>query len=495
MKLAGIFKGKIEELNVEVRVYKKTVILDLETPAGIFERLKPISYCLLESADARTRFGQNSFICGYPLITLSYHDGVHTFSADNRRIEIRNSDPLSILNELTNIQSEERPEFKGLFAGFVGYLSYDAYRYYEPRSTIISYKTEHPEAFFIFPSFVISYSHLTHISEIFVSELFMDGEKIGHQSAGELFKLIEGKIVSAAGPLPEYSQSIFTESFSRARSTFTEEGFKKAVRKAKEYIYSGDAYQIVISQRIDYPVTISPFKLYRYLRINNPSPYMFYYPAGSVVLVGASPEPLIKVTGRTALTRPIAGTRKRGIDDHEDMLLSEELLNDRKELAEHTMLVDLGRNDLGRIGKKGSVEVVRKFEVEKYSHVMHIVSEVKCTIDEKYSSIDALKAVFPAGTVSGAPKIRAAQIISELEPVNREIYAGAFGYVSLTSDLDFCIVIRTAFITEKFITVQAGAGIVRDSDPQAEYEETLNKAKGILEILDRGLTNNAAVYR
>jgi len=275
-----------------------------------------------------------------------------------------------------------------------------------------------------------------------------------------------------------------------AVSNFGEEAFKQAVLKAKEYITEGDIMQVVLSQRMTKPFAASPLALYRTLRSLNPSPYMFYFDFEDYYVVGASPEILVRLEGDVVTVRPIAGTRKRGATPEEDAALAAELLADEKERAEHTQLLDLGRNDCGRVAQIGSVKLTENMIVERYSHVMHIVSNVDGKLQAGLDALDVLRATFPAGTVSGAPKIRAMEIIDELEPVKRGIYAGAVGYLGFNGDMDLAIAIRTAVLKDKQLHVQAGAGIVADSDPQSEWEETRNKARAVLraaELAEQGL--------
>jgi anthranilate synthase component 1 len=266
-------------------------------------------------------------------------------------------------------------------------------------------------------------------------------------------------------------------------SNFTRAGFEAAVARAREYITAGDAFQIVLSQRFRREVSVDPFRVYRALRSLNPSPYLFYLEWGETALFGSSPETMVRVEGRRVMVRPIAGTRRRGATPEEDAALETDLLHDEKELAEHRMLVDLGRNDVGRVARFGSVRVSRLEEIERYSHVMHIVSEVEGTLREGLSPVDAFTACFPAGTVSGAPKIRAMEIIDELEPSRRGTYAGAVGYLDFGGSLDTCIAIRTLLVHRGIATIQAGAGLVADSVPEREYLETIHKASALYDAI------------
>lgn len=491
MKEAGCYAGKLAGRTVELRIYLETVFHDSQTPVGIFESLGPEAGFLLESADPNSKFSRYSFIGGAPAVEAVFSSGKLEYRFPDGKLEKRSLDPLEPLLEIASFKGESEPGLEGFFGGMIGYLSYDGFSYFEPSSVVCHKPSEHPEAYFVLPDFIISYDHRSHLINIFLVEIALDKNKASTQELKSRLKEIK-KIILSSG----FSEiAAFPEAFGRATSNFTYEEFLNAVRRAKEYIFNGDAYQIVLSQRFSYPRIISPFQMYRYLRIINPSPYMFYFPARGLTLVGASPEPLLKVQNGLALTRPIAGTRKRGKTVKEDRLLEKELLSDEKELCEHTMLVDLARNDLYRVCELDSVSVERAFEIERYSHVMHIVSEVTGRLKSSCNAVEALRSVFPAGTVSGAPKIRAAQIISELEPAARGPYAGAFGYLNLKGDMDTCIVIRTAVFDRRSIHIQAGAGIVRDSVPEYEYSETINKAAGLLEVLEKGVSSYAGFNR
>ena len=280
-----------------------------------------------------------------------------------------------------------------------------------------------------------------------------------------------------------------------AQSNTTPEEYKAMVARAKEYIAAGDAFQIVLAQRFEAPFTLPPFSLYRALRRTNPSPFLYFLDFGDFAIAGSSPEILVRVRGEVVTIRPIAGTRPRGATPHEDKALEEELLADPKECAEHLMLLDLGRNDVGRVAKIGTVDVTDRFFVERYSHVMHIVSNVEGKLDEKYDALDALAAGFPAGTVSGAPKVRAMEIIDELEKEKRGLYAGCVGYFSAAGEMDTCIVLRTALVKDGKMYVQAGAGIVADSDPDSEQQECINKAKALFRAAEEARRFASAAKR
>jgi anthranilate synthase component 1 len=493
MKEVGVYRGKIAGRNVEVRIFSEPIFLDSHTPIGIFERLGKKAQFLLESADPYSKFSRYSFVGGSPSLQAIFASGRLEYKFFDRSLARASDDPLEPLVELAGFEGEGEAGIEGLFGGIVGYISYDAFRYFEPTSTLVERKPEYPEAYFVLPEFIISYDHRRHIANIYLAEVSLDGLKSGSGSPKRKIKEIKETIQKRRDGLTEILP--FPEAIGRTTSNFTYDEFIEAVRKAREYIFAGDAYQIVLSQRLSYPKILPAFQVYRYLRVVNPSPYMFYFPAKDLTLVGASPEPLLKVEKRVALTRPIAGTRKRGATAEEDVYLEKDLLSDEKELCEHTMLVDLARNDLYRVCEFKTVAVERSFEVERYSHVMHIVSEVTGRLRSDCTAVEALRSVFPAGTVSGAPKNRACQIISELEPTPRGPYAGAFGYLNFNGDLDTCIIIRTAVVDRRFIHIQAGAGIVKDSVPEKEYQETINKAMGLLEVLVKGVSTHASFNR
>lgn len=467
-------------------VYREELLLDRETPVSVFEKLSDLYPFILESADSKTRFGRNSFVAAAPLITYRFNGGEAVFRLpDGDLCCVSASDPLEPLNELVkSVEACGREEIKGLFAGFCGYVSYDAYTCFEPSALSDVKVHHHPLAYFVMPAVIVAFDHLTRITSLYITEL--------EQGRAKELRTLVLKLIDAEVSPHSKGFTLRPDGFGRVTSSFKKEEFTSAVNKAKEYIFSGDIYQVVISQKFKYPPIIKPFEFYRLLRISNPSPYMFYFSSPGATLVGASPEPLLKVEGGKVISRPIAGTRPRGRTDSEDKRLEAELLGDTKELAEHAMLVDLARNDIGRVSAPGTVSITELMTVERYSHVMHLVSEVQGELDAGMTALDALKASFPAGTVSGAPKIRAAQIIAELEPEPRGIYAGAFGYINLNGELDTCIIIRTAVFTPEGVEVQAGAGIVRDSVPEREYEETLHKAEGLLSVLSRGVKRSAA---
>jgi anthranilate synthase component 1 len=469
------------------------LIGDLETPiSAALKFADEENVFLLESAEAAERFGRYSFLGFDPKRTLSYRDGLYTVvDADGVR-EVPAKDPFRGLAEIVGQKSvAPLPNLPAFVGGAVGYFSYDAVRYVEklPAELTPPDELRVPEAFFAVTETLIVFDHLRHkvlvISPLNAANLRdVEGEGFAaaYRRAADDVRRVAERLAApnVRRALPGRDGAGFEIS-----SNFTRAAYEEAVEKAKEYIRAGDAFQIVPSQRFFAEIgDLDPFLLYRGLRTVNPSPYMTYLKLGDLTLVGASPEPLVRVEGRRVMTRPIAGTRRRGATPEEDTLLAEELLADAKERAEHVMLVDLGRNDLGRVAEIGTVQLESFMEVERYSHVMHIVSTVEGLLREQYTALDALAAAFPAGTVSGAPKVRAMEIIDELEPTRRGPYAGATGYYGIDGRLDTCITLRTALLKGSHAYFQAGGGVVADSVPSLEYEETRNKAGAIVRALE-----------
>jgi len=463
---------------------------DLETPiSAALKFAGEDNFFLLESAEAAERFGRYSFLGFDPKRTLSYENGVYTVvDADGVR-EVPARDPFRGLAEIVGKKSvAPLPNLPAFVGGAVGYFSYDAVRYLEKLPDAPPDDLNVPEAYFAVTDTLIVFDHLRH--KVLVISL-VDASNL-RDAEGEGFAAAYRR---AADDIRRVAERLAAPTLHRAlpsgegalevSSNFTRKHYEEAVEKAKEYIRAGDAFQVVPSQRFFAEVgDLDPFLLYRGLRTVNPSPYMTYLKLGDLALVGASPEPLVRVEGRRVMTRPVAGTRRRGATPEEDAALAEELLADEKERAEHVMLVDLGRNDLGRVGEIGSVELATFMEVERYSHVMHIVSTVEADLREDLTALDALAAAFPAGTVSGAPKVRAMEIIDELEPTRRGPYAGATGYYGVDGRLDTCITLRTALLKDGRAYFQAGGGVVADSVPKLEYEETRSKAGAIVRALE-----------
>ncbi len=464
---------------------------DLETPiSAALKFADEENVFLLESAEAAERFGRYSFLSFDPKRTLSYKGGLYTVvDADGVR-EVAAKDPFSGLAGLIGKKSvAPLPNLPAFVGGAVGYFSYDAVRYLEKLPDAPPDELQVPEAYFAVTDTLVVFDHLRHkvlvislVDTTSLRDVEGEGFAAAYRRAADDIRRVTERLAAPTvhRALPSGDGAGFEIS-----SNFTRAAYEEAVEKAKEYIRAGDAFQIVPSQRFFAEIgDLDPFLLYRGLRTVNPSPYMTYLKLGDLALVGASPEPLVRVEDRRVMTRPIAGTRRRGATPEEDALLAEELLADAKERAEHVMLVDLGRNDLGRVAKTGTVGLENFMQVERYSHVMHIASTVEGELREEYTALDALAAAFPAGTVSGAPKVRAMEIIDELEPTRRGPYAGATGYYGVDGRLDTCITLRTALLKGDRAYFQAGAGVVADSVPSLEYEETRNKAGAMVRALE-----------
>ena len=453
-------------------------------PTDVYAALRESSEhsFLLESAIVGEKIARYSFLGGNPEKIIRIKDGV--LSIDGKESSLKGN-PASGLRDFVeyyrtgyNVYKDGLPKF---FGGLLGYFAYDVGRYFEDVGLSTTDDLGHDDARFMLVEDLVVFDHWRD-EVLLISNLIIDNEseiaeKYG--SAVEKIKELE-EIVDSAVPL----ETTFNEKKVEMKSNFKKEEFMACVGQAKEYIYAGDVFQVVLSQRFESKINADPFNIYLALKEINPSPYMYFLEFGDMKIVGSSPEILVKVDGKKAVLRPIAGTRPRGRDAVEDEALSREMLNDPKERAEHVMLVDLGRNDLGRVSKFGSVEVDEFMAVEKYSHVQHIVSNVTGELKDGVDSFDVLGASFPAGTVSGAPKVRAMQIIEELEPAKRGAYAGAVGYFAFNMDMDFAITIRTIIIQDGKAYVQAGAGIVADSDPEREYQECVNKGKGMIKAIE-----------
>jgi len=462
----------------------REVLADLDTPLSTYLKLAnaPYSY-LFESVQGGEKWGRYSMI-GLPCNKVIKISGYEISQYENDKLITQQTvdDPLQWINDYQAsfkvYEDESLPRFTG---GLVGYFGYETIAYIEKRLAQSDKPDplETPDILLMVSEEVVVFDNLAgklfiivHVDlddAVDVDHALDKGENRLQQIANDLRKPLPEKINHA-------TQTVGEEDFV---SGFTEEGYKDAVRKAKQYIVDGDIMQVVLSQRLTIPFNAPPLDLYRALRSLNPSPYMYYLDLGDHHIVGSSPEILVRLEDDEVTVRPIAGTRPRGADEAADVALEKELLADPKELAEHLMLIDLGRNDAGRVSKTATVKLTDKMVVERYSHVMHIVSNVTGELKEGMSAIDVLRATFPAGTVSGAPKIRAMEIINEFEPVKRGIYSGAVGYLSWNGNMDTAIAIRTAVIKDKHLSIQAGAGIVYDSIPENEWAETMNKARAI----------------
>jgi anthranilate synthase component 1 len=456
----------------ELKIFKKKISGDIETPITLYKKyVNDDVGILLESRDSIK--GRYSFIGKNPFIVIESNELNITIKKDGKVIEKNGKVLDTIKEEIENIKIIEDKSLP-FCGGAVGVIGYDIIKQYEklPRTNPDSLNL--PESNMMFLTEFIMYDHYHQDISIIVLE-----EKNNEELAYKRIEEIENIIKTTTLPIDFYNiNKIKIEN--EAKSNTTKEEFINMVKKAKKYIFEGDIFQVVLSQRWTLETKEHPFNLYRKLRSLNPSPYLFYFNFGDYQVAGSSPEMLVEVRGNEVFNCPIAGTRRRGKDEKEDLLLAKELLNDEKEKAEHIMLVDLARNDMGRIAKIGSVEVTEFMQVHYYSHVMHIVSLVEGEKRDDKDSFSVLSSFLPAGTLSGAPKIRAMEIIEELEKEKRGIYGGAAGYFSYNSDMDTCIAIRTMIIKENKVYMQAGAGITSDSNPEMEYEETRNKVKALL---------------
>ncbi len=456
------------------------VLADLDTPLSVYLKLVdgPYGY-LFESVQGGEKWGRYSIIglpCHTQLRVNQKQISITTHGEVTETLET--DDPLTFIEDFQ--QRFKVPELPGLprfSGGLVGYFGYDTIGYIEPRL----YNDSKPDPLQT-PDILLMVSDEVVVFDNLAGRMFIivhaDPEQQNSYAKAQqrISELVE-RMRNAPPHLPEVQPREVKES--DFISGFTEEGFKNAVERIKEYIVEGDCMQVVLSQRLSIPFAAPPLDLYRALRGLNPSPYMYFLDLDDFQVVGSSPEILVRLEDNEVTVRPIAGTRRRGHTEEEDKQLEAELLADPKELAEHLMLIDLGRNDAGRVAKTGSVCLTDKMIVERYSHVMHIVSNVTGQLADKLSALDVLRATFPAGTVSGAPKIRAMEIIDELEPVKRGVYSGAVGYLSWNGNMDTAIAIRTAVIKEKQLHIQAGAGVVADSQPTLEWKETMNKGRAV----------------
>ncbi len=471
-----------------VPVYR-TYPADLETPVSVFMKLSQAGEAafLLESVEGGEQIGRYSFLGVNPATILTVKDRTVTeqHSGDTTITQLDDGiDALHIIkaamDRYTPVPLPKLPRFIG---GAVGYFAYDIVRSFERLPDTAIDELNLPDAAFMLADTLVMFDHVKH-QLLILSNAHNEGDPEAAYDAA--IQRIESIVARLRSPLPSTPEAI-PPTDDDLKSNMTRDEYVKGVLRAKEYIAAGDAFQIVFSQRFSRETTADPFSIYRALRMLNPSPYMFYLsypaddPADSIHLIGASPEMLVRydADSNVATVRPLAGTRKRGATHAEDEALAAELMADPKERAEHVMLVDLGRNDLGRVCDYGSVNVPEMMIIERYSHVMHIVSHVQGQLRRDMDAFSLIRATFPAGTLSGAPKIRAMEIIEELEGTRRGVYGGAVGYFSYGGGMDMCITIRTVLLRGKMLHLQAGAGLVADSDPDTEFEETLNKARAV----------------
>ncbi len=466
----------------------KELVADLLTPVSAFLKIAEHSdYAfLLESVEGGEHVGRYSFLGKDPFLILRGKNG--ETEIEKAGVTSKAEKPfVDTLRELMNsFQSPFVPGLPRFTGGAVGYLGYDTAAWFEPTTARAEANTsDRDDAGFMLFDTVLAFDHVQHRILLIANARISGDEDLKslYQFACAKIEFLEGELDRALS----LKRTTGGEAL-KLVSNFSQEGYESIVKKAKEYIAAGDVYQVVLSQRFEAEVGVDAFTVYRALRHVNPSPYMFFIRMGDRSIVGSSPEMLVRVEGRHAVTHPIAGTRPRGKTDEEDMRLAEELKRSEKEKAEHVMLVDLGRNDIGRVCDYGTVRVPTFMALERYSHVMHLVSVVEGQLAEGQDRLDALVSCFPAGTVSGAPKVRAMQIINELEPDRRGLYAGAVGYLDFAGNLDFCIAIRSILMEGGKAYIQAGAGIVADSNPTAEYEETKDKARAMLRALELAQT-------
>jgi anthranilate synthase component 1 len=482
------FKEKLRLGNL-VPIWSE-VLADFDTPVSALKKIESGDYAfLLESVEGGEKWGRYSFLGTEPSVVFM-SKGANIEIIENGKREIHEGNPIDSLRQLLSryrpVVSPDLPRFHG---GAVGYFGYDIVRFIEKLPEIGRDELELWDSVFMITDSVLVFDNINHKIKI-ISNAYVSDHRDPKGAYTKAVEKIEAIIEKLRSPVSLYKADKKKMGGVEFKSNFKPEEFMEAVEKTKEYIQAGDIIQAVISQRWRTRLEVSPFDLYRALRVLNPSPYMFYIKTGDDFLVGSSPEVMVRVEGDRIETRPIAGTRPRGIDEKEDVRLEEELLSDPKERAEHIMLVDLARNDMGRVAEIGTVKVNELMGVEKYSHVMHIVSNVIARLKSEKDAFDVIMATFPAGTLSGAPKVRAMEIIEEMEPSRRGVYGGAVGYFSFSGNMDTCITIRTFVIKGDEIFIQAGAGIVADSDPEREYNETVNKVKALtraVEIAKAGL--------
>jgi anthranilate synthase component 1 len=479
------FKNKAAEGNL-IPVCRE-ILADLETPVSAFLKLKGKTGFLLESLEGGEKWARYSFIGSNPSIVIEGKGKELIIKRGNQKEKARFvRDPLEVISaELKKYRPVIMPGLPRFFGGFVGYIGYDAVRHFEKLPDMHHTGLNLPDIFLMFTDTLVVFDNLTHKIRVISNAHIETSPEEAYEKAQAKIDAIVRKLRSKVVlPKRKPSQDKPANASTDFSSNFTKDNFLEAVEKTKEYIHAGDIIQSVISQNFEKDTDIPPINAYRALRVINPSPYMYYIETGKCTIAGSSPEILVRLEGDTVELRPIAGTRRRGDTGEEDLSMEEELKADPKEMAEHIMLVDLGRNDVGRVAVTGSVRVTELMTVERYSHVMHLVSNVVGKLQSGYDAFDVLRASFPAGTVTGAPKIRAMEIIEEVEPTKRGLYAGSVGYFGFSGNMDMCITIRTIIFKNKKAYIQAGAGIVADSDPEKEYNETVNKAKGMFRAIE-----------
>lgn len=469
-----------------VPVYRR-LVSDSLTPVSAFHKIDTGSCsCLFESVIGGERVGRYSFLAAEPYMLLeAFHNQV-TVTSPQGREEFISTDPLAELEQrVHDVRAATLNDLPPFTSGAVGYTGYDVIRYSEDLPHAPKDDRQLPDLSFAFYDQMVVFDHITKtIVVVAMAHVNKMDLRAAYDDACQRIDALVEQLSSETSPLEMADIDTGGDVEISYDSNFLRKDFEDAVRKCVDYISAGDIFQVVISQRLHLPITSHPFEIYRTLRVVNPSPFMFYLRTSGVVLVGSSPEVMVRIEEGTVTVRPLAGTRHRGETEVEDQRLAAELLADPKECAEHVMLVDLGRNDVGRVARYRTVTLSDTMTIERYSHVMHITSNVSGKLKENKTAFDALRACLPAGTVSGAPKIRAMEIIDELEPHRRGPYAGAIGYADFGGNMDTCIALRTIVIKDNQAYVQAGAGIVADSVPENEYRETLSKARGLLKAIE-----------
>ena len=486
-----MFKPSLEEFKKLAKsgnlipVYKE-ILADLDTPVTAYMKIGDGDYSfLLESVEGGEKWARYCFLGCDPAVVVSSKGRNITIDENGKRQErkIDSGTPLSAIKEiLARYNPVDVPGLPRFSGGAVGFISYDMVRFFEDLPEDTADDLNVPDSQFIITDTMLVFDNVSQTIKM-VSNAFIESDDLDeiYEQTIKKIGLLEEKLKTPLKISTQANEEVVQPKF---ESNFEKEKFKGAVNKVKQYILEGDAIQVVLSQRLSFDIKKKAFDIYRALRTVNPSPYMYFLKFGDIEVVGSSPEILVRLEDEKVEVRPIAGTRKRGKNEEEDVVLEKDLLQDEKELAEHIMLVDLGRNDLGRVAKISSVEVNESFTVERYSHVMHIVSNVRGILKEGLDCFDVLEATFPAGTVSGAPKIRAMEIIEEMEPNRRGLYAGAVGYIGFSGNMDTAIAIRTLVVKEQIAYLGVGAGIVADSVPESEFEETMNKGRALLKAVE-----------
>ena len=466
-----------------VPIYRE-ILADLETPVSAFLKIDDGGDgFLLESVEGTEKWARYSFLGAAPELSVSSKGNIVRLERTGRPPEEREvDDPLIAVRELLAgyqpVQVKGLPRFSG---GLVGYLSYDLVRFFEKLPALAADDLSMPDLHLLLADTLLIFDNVAHKIKV-VAHAHVDAAADLRAAYDQACAKVERLIARLQRPVVA-PRSLTAGEPGPIGSNLTQEQYEAIVRRAKEYIVAGDVIQVVLAQRFECPLRAHPFNIYRCLRAVNPSPYMFFLRMGPHTMLGASPEVMVRLEGREVTVRPIAGTRPRGTEEKQDTQFEQELVTDPKEIAEHIMLVDLGRNDVGRVAKIGSVAVTERLVVERYSHVMHLVSNVRGELCDGLDSFDALRATFPAGTLTGAPKIRAMEIIDELEPVRRGVYGGAVGYFDFSGNMDTCIAIRTVQVSGNKVYFGAGAGIVADSDPEREYAECVNKARALVQAV------------